>query len=90
MVHGFFSAYHKVIAVAIVVALLRYCNSWKSDNFRGSNQERKLRTNTINEAKKIESNNFTRGNRERSNIAIAILENWIIGILYIISSFRVV
>ena len=46
---------------------------WRSDNFRDSNQEKKQRTDTVNEAKK--SNDFTRGNREMSNIAIAILEN---------------
>ena len=40
--------------------------SWMSDNFRESNQEKKQRTNTINQAKKINSNYFTRGNREKS------------------------
>ena len=45
-----------------------YCDIWKSD------QENNLRTDTINEANKIKSNNFTRDNREKSNIAIAILE----------------
>ena len=50
-----------------------------SNNFRESNQEKKQRTDTINEAKKIKSDNFTRGNREKFNIAIAILEKWIIG-----------
>ena len=34
----------------------------------------KQRTDTINKAKKIKSDNFTRGNREKNNIAIAILE----------------
>ena len=32
-----------------------------------------------NEAKKINSDNFTKSNREKSNIAIAILEKIIIG-----------
>ena len=35
------------------------------------NQEKKQRTN---ETKKIKSDNFTRSNREKSNIAIAIFE----------------
>ena len=51
-----------------------YCNSWKSDNLRERDQENKQRTDTINEVKKIKSFNFTRGNREKSNIAIAIME----------------
>ena len=36
--------------------------------------KKKQRTDTKNKAKKIKSDNFTRGNREKSNIAIAILE----------------
>ena len=42
--------------------------------FREINQEKKKRSDTINEAKKIKSNYFTSGNREKSNIAIALLE----------------
>ena len=41
-----------------------------------SNQEKKQRTDTINEAK--QSNTFTRGKKEKCNIAIAILENLLI------------
>ena len=52
----------------------RYRYSWKRDNLRESNQEKKQRTNTINEAKKIKSDNFNKSNREKINIAIAILE----------------
>ena len=37
------------------------------------------KTETKNEAKKIRSNNFTKHNREKSNIAIAILEKLILG-----------
>ena len=37
------------------------------------------KTDPLNEAKKIKSDNFTRGNKEKSNRAIAILEKWIIG-----------
>ena len=52
----------------------RYRYTWKRDNLRESNQEKKQRTNTINEAKKIKSDNFNKSNREKINIAIAILE----------------
>ena len=38
------------------------CNSQKSNNNRESNQEKKQRANTKNEAKKIKSNYFTRCN----------------------------
>ena len=46
----------------------------KSNMFKEINQEKKQRNYTINEAKKIKSNYSTRGNREKSNIAIALLE----------------
>ena len=36
--------------------------------------KKKQRTDTKKDAKRIKSDNFTRGNREKSNIAIAILE----------------
>ena len=36
--------------------------------------KKKQRTDTKKDAKKIKSDNFTRSNREKSNIAIAILE----------------
>ena len=51
-----------------------YCDSWKSNNFRESNHKKKQRTDTINEAKKIKSDNLAMGNREKFNIAIAILK----------------
>ena len=47
-----------------------YWYSWKRENFRESNEEKKERTDTINEAKKIKSDNFTRSHREKYNIAI--------------------
>ena len=50
-----------------------YCDSWKSDNFEESNQEAK-KIDTFNKAKKIKSDNFTRRNREKSNISIKILK----------------
>ena len=40
--------------------------------------KKKQRTDTKKDANKIKSNNFTGGNREKSNIAIAILEKLII------------
>ena len=58
--------------------------SWESDIFPESNQEKKQRTNIINEANK--NNNFLRTNREKSNIAITILEILIISNI-IISRF---
>ena len=36
--------------------------------------KKKQRTDTKKDAKRIKSDTFTRGNREKSNIAIAILE----------------
>ena len=36
--------------------------------------KKKQRTDTKNDAERIKSNNFTKSNREKSNIAIAILE----------------
>ena len=36
--------------------------------------KKKQRTNTKKDAKRIKSNNFTRSNREKFNIAIEILE----------------
>ena len=45
------------------------------------------RTDTKKDAKKIKIDNFKRSNKEKSNIAIAILEKWIIGWHQIISYF---
>ena len=42
----------------------RYRDILESNIFRGSNQEMRQRTYTLNEAKKIKIDNFTRGNRE--------------------------
>ena len=53
----------------------RYRDSWESDNFREREpSKKKQRTNTKKDAKRIKSDNFSRSNREKSNIAIAILE----------------
>ena len=40
--------------------------------------KKKQRTDTKKDAKRIKSDNFTRGYREKFNIAIAILEIWMI------------
>ena len=54
----------------------RYRDSWKSDNFR----KRAIKnTDTKMDANKIKSDNFTRSNREKPNIAIAILEKLTMG-----------
>ena len=45
-----------------------------SDNFRNKTFKKEARTETKSDAKRIMSDNFTRGSREKSNIAIAILE----------------
>ena len=50
-----------------------------SDNFREREpSKKKQRTDTKNDAKRTMSDNFTRNNREKSNIAIAILDSNII------------
>ena len=40
----------------------RFCDSWESDNFR---EKKKQRTDTKKDAKKIQSDNFTRSNMEK-------------------------
>ena len=45
--------------------------------------KKKQRTDTKKAAKRIKSDNFTRSNREKSNIAIAILEMLMIGTIII-------
>ena len=50
----------------------RFRDSWKSNNFR--ERAHKKKTDTKKDAKRIKNDNFTRGNREKSNITIAILE----------------
>ena len=55
----------------MVIFLLLPLRGRESDNFRESNEVKEQRTDTINEAKKIKSDNSTRIYREKSNIAIA-------------------
>ena len=50
------------------------CDSWKSDNFKERAIKKKQRTVTKKDANRTTSDNFTRSNREKSNIAYAILE----------------
>ena len=57
----------------------RYHDSWNSDNFRESHQKKKQSTDTKKAAKGIKSDNFTRSNREKYNIAIAILKKRMTG-----------
>ena len=59
------------------------------DSIRERNRENKQRTdtNTKNEEKNIKSNNFTGSNREKSNIAIAVLETKQLDSNIIISHF---
>ena len=74
---------------AIVVALLIALAKSNGDLFaiafkRESHQQKKQRTDTKKDTKRIKSDNFTRSNREKSNIAIAILENeWLDGTIII-------
>ena len=67
--------------------MLKPLRSRKSGNFRESNLEKKQRTDDINEAMKIKSDNFARSNREKSLIAIAIYENELLDSIIIISYF---
>ena len=53
--------------------LLLLLRAGKSDSFRESIQEKKQRTDTRNEAKKIKCTNFARSNREKSNIGKLII-----------------
>ena len=43
-------------------------------NLERKSSKKKQRTNTKKDAKRIKSDKFTKSNREKSNIAIAILE----------------
>jgi hypothetical protein len=50
-------------------------NSWKSNKIREREpSKKKQRTDTKKDENRIKSDNFTRDNREKSNIDIAILE----------------
>ena len=51
-----------------------YRSSWKSDNYRKRNEGKRQRNCASNEANNIKSNYFVRNNREKSNIAPAILK----------------
>ena len=53
----------------------RYPDSW----IEREPSKKKQITDTKKDVKRIKSENFTMGNREKFNIAIAILEQWMIG-----------
>ena len=61
----------RMTTIAIVIARVV---TLKTDKFRESNEEKKQRTSTKIEARKIRSDNFTRSNGEKSNTAITVLE----------------
>ena len=51
-----------------------YLYSCRAITLEREPSKKKQRTDTKNGAKRIKSDNFTRSNKEKSNIAIAILE----------------
>ena len=70
--NGKFSYHSSNFAIAKVVALNLFAS--KSDNYRYRDSWKSDLLRLTQDAKKIKSDNFTRSNREKSNIAIAILE----------------
>ena len=55
----------------------RYRDSWISDNFREREpSKKKQRTVTKNDAKRIKNDIFTRSTKEKSNIAIGKMNDW--------------
>ena len=68
--------------------IYRYCNSWRSIKYRENKLRKEAKNWHQNYAKKIKSNNFTWSNREKSNIAIAILEKWQLDNTIIIMHFE--
>ena len=67
MVHGFFS-----VLLPYNYRSSNYCD--RTITLEREPSKKKQRTDTKKDAKRIKSDNFTRVNREKSNIAIAILE----------------
>ena len=54
---------------------VNYRDSWNNNNFRKrETSKKKQKTDTKKDARRIRSDNFTRGNREKSRIAIVILK----------------
>ena len=49
-----------------------YHESWKSDNLKDGNQEKKYRTDTVKEAEKIKSDKFMGSGKENSNNVVKI------------------
>ena len=63
-----------------------YRSSWKSDNYRKRNEGKRQRNCASNESNNIKSNYFVRNNREKSNIAPAILKKKTIKNICILSA----
>ena len=63
-----------VIALTTIATVTLSC----SCSNKKENKAKKQRNHNKSGAKKIKSNNFTRSNREKSNIAIVILERLIL------------
>ena len=57
-------------------------NVGRAINLKREQSNKKQWTDTKKDAKKIKSDNFTWSNREKSNIAIAILEKWMFGLYH--------
>ena len=81
LVHGFFSYCfpYSYRSFTLLKALAKsnsnfFAIAFKSDIQRESHQKRSKELIPKKNAKRIKSDNFTRSNREKSNIAIAILE----------------
>ena len=55
-----------------------YRNSWKSNNFRERDPSKKKQRTDKKDAKRIYSDNFTSSNKVKFNIAIAILEKFML------------
>ena len=58
----------------MVIFSLSPLRARKSNNLEREPSKKKQRTDTKKDTKKIKNDNFTRSNKEKSNIAIAILE----------------
>ena len=75
----------KALAKSNVNIFAIACKSEKERQLREREPSKKKQwTNTKKDAKRIKSDNFTRSNKEKSNIAIAISENeWLDGTIII-------
>ena len=53
-----------------------YCDSWKKDNFRERTIKKEAKNCYKKDAKRIKSDNFTRGERVKSNIVKNEMNDW--------------